>query len=387
MKVEIEKEAMGIAVSAIAKCADTADAQSPHKMFWLSISKDGKMDFVARDSMGFYAKVTPVNKAVVVDNGEDRVDVCLPFNEFKELVSHCPSDTVQLDIQDEEVLIRFKGEKGKYKLRRGLVNLPEEPELSGKFVELDADEFCNMLVCAALSAYQDMSHEFSSVQLTINKEGVVAYSTDTTRTSKYFLDEKDLYDGEFTMLLPKPAVERLKSMTFGAGVKLYLDPDALTITSGKNFLFHGPQGKNSKGFPKIIQECFDLGIQSSIYINKSELKQKLSLAAILGKDSAVKISIDGKRIMLDTKDTAGSTSDEISGTIDPDVAPKNPAGVNISLKNLRDAINNIQDDEVKLQWRDTPAPVHKQGYTSFLAVNEGPWTYLLMPTHDKADEE
>jgi DNA polymerase III sliding clamp (beta) subunit (PCNA family) len=377
---------MSIAVTAIAKCADTADAQSPHKMFWLSVSKDGQTDFVARDSMGFYAKVTPVNKAVIVDNGQDRVDLCLPFNEFKELVSHCKTDIVQLEILDEEVIVRFKGEKGKYKLRRGLVNLPEEPELKGEYVELDSDEFCNMLTCSAISTCQDMTLDFSSVQLTINKQGVVAYSTDTTRTSKYFLEEKDLYDGEFTLLLPKPAVERLKTMTFGAGVKVYLNPDALTITSGKNFIFHGPQGKNSKGFPKIIQECFELGIQASIYIDKSEFKQKLSLASILGKDSKVKIAIDGKRLLLDTKDTAGATSDEISGTLDPDFPSKNPASVNVSLKNIRDAIANIEDDEVKLQWRDTPAPVDRQGYHSFLAIQEGPWTYLLMPTQEKDEE-
>jgi len=169
MKLEIELEALVVAVSAIAKCADTADAQSPHKMFWLSISKDGKTDFVARDSMGFYAKVTPVNKAVIVDDGQDRIDLCLPFNEFKELVSHCPTEIVQLEALDEEIIVHFKGQKGKYKLRRGLVNLPEEPELDGDFVELDADEFLNLLSCVSSSAYPDMSHEFSSVQMTINK--------------------------------------------------------------------------------------------------------------------------------------------------------------------------------------------------------------------------
>jgi len=387
MKLEIEKEALDVAVSAIAKCADTADAQSPHKMFWMSVSKDGKAEFIARDSMGFYAKVTPIQKATIIDNGQDRADLCLPFNEFKELVSRCPSDIFQIEVLDEEIIVRFKGAKGKYKLRRGLVNLPEEPELNGEYVELDADEFCNMLSCTFLSAYNDASHGYSSIQVTINDEGVVAYSTDTTRTSKYSIEEKDLYKGETVILLPRTAVDRLKNMTFGAAVRLYLDPDTLTITSGNNFIFHGPQGKNDKGFPKIIEECFDLGVQASLYIDKAQMKAKLGLASVIGKDSDVQVSLDGNTVYMETKDTTGSTSDEISGTMDPDVVSGPGNRVNVSLKNLRDAVNNIEDDEVRLQWRDTPDFVGKRGFKSFLAIQEGSWVYLLMPTQEETGEK
>lgn len=387
MKLEIENEALSIAVGAIAKCADTADAQSPHKMFWMSVSKDGKTDFVARDSMGYYARVTPVNKATIIDNGQDRVDMCLPFNEFKELVSQCSTEILQLEVLDEEVVIRFKGQKGKYKLRRGLVNLPEEPKLSDKYVELDADEFCNMLACTFISAFNDNSHHFSSIRIIINADGVVAYSTDAERASKYAIEEKGLCDAEHLILMPRTAVERLKNMTFGAGVRFYLDEDTVGITSGSNFVFHGPQGKTDTEFPKIIQDCFDLGVQASLYVDKSQLRTKLGLASIIGKDKRVKISLDNKSISLDTKDVTGATNDEISGTLDPDVSNGTPAPVNVSIKNLKDAINNIEDDEVKLQWRNPPDFVSKRGYKSFLAVQEGAWIYLLMPTQDDSGSE
>ncbi len=382
-----------MALDAISKVADGSTGYLPQKTFWMVLCVDQRIKFITQDTQQCYAEVCPIDKVKMVEENDEELDpLCLPFTQFYTLINTISSDEIGFVLEGSKLVIGVKGRRGKYTFNLSNIDVPETPDFNSyddlSDIQMKSDIFRECLNQTIFSVHPiSVRVPLTSVSVYIDKEKLVASSTDVKRVTQTIYRTEDLVETPLSFRISKPIFEKTRLLPYGEGVSIKFSDRMFYMMSGDNFFFYSPQEVGARDFPSL-SKFWSGDLQIGGVVDVEDLSEVLSLAQTFTKNINAKLKFSDGYITISTNQDLGDTvetivmSDCIKEVIE-DIE------ITIPIKEFMDTLKVIDTDYLEIALISTNIESAK----SFLSIkprkdiNGFDWKHLILPIVEKVEEE
>lgn len=381
VKFTYGRDALVESLDAISRVVSAAE----NKIFWITVDAEKTVAFIATDDKNFI-KAMPLDKAQC----DDEFVLCLPFVEFQTFVNNSNHENVLMVIDDNHIVCGFKGEKGKYKFSRYDIEQPSIPEIDSKnIVSISSIEFIEALNKTAFSVHPSKNRApITSVKLDVYPDHFEASSTDTGRISKFkkqFINKKDIKP--ISIYLPKQSIDIIKTLPCGAEVEIKSNDNIMSVSSGDNFVFTGPQESNGEKFPDL-SVFFRDEVYASLSMDYNEILDKLNLADALTRSEdrmkkRMTLSIEEEYIVFKVTGSKSAMDDAVKCS-DVEILKEDiDLKVVFPMHRLIEAVRACDNQEIKLSLVAPPSGINS--VDMFVLIESDNWKHLILTMVDNND--
>ena len=356
MKLKIKRELLLENLNKVSKAISTKNLIPTLSGIKFDLNKKGLTLTASNNDITIQKHIVIKDKNINVD---EEGTIIIQGKEILDIVRIIPDEEINIEVIDEmKVLIYTDDERIKYDLN--VINIKEYPnislEKSDKFVEIDKDEFLDIVRETAFAVSSDESRPvLTGINIKINGDILECSATDSYRLAKKEIRIKKAVEEVHNIIVPGRNV-----VEFSKIIENDDDPIKFHIFSNKILFEHGEllfQSRLISGnYPntsKLIPEDSILKITASLYNLKGVIEQ----ASVLTSDkekNVVSLSTEGNLL------TVKSVSNEKGrAEMKMEVKKNNNEDINIafSAKYMTEALNALSTDEVELSFVGEVKPI------------------------------
>ena len=310
---------------------------------------------------------------------KDSVDgsITVPAKLLYEVVSNLGSDTVEVESEKEQMLIK----SGNFSSRLSGMNasdFPAVPEsVSKESLNINSKTLTSTLPKILFSVSLDETRPtLTGVLIEISKDNITFVATDGFRLSKKILPQKT--GNEVKMILPKGIVMELGKLAKGENILLDLKKEDSQVVFQTDSIFLSSRviEGDFPDYEKIIPKSHNIKIN----VGRGDLMQAVKLASVFARDSSniVKFAV-GKNSLKLLAESSQSGSQENSIDVKVEVEDKEVFGekgefvIAFNYKYLEDFVNSVEGDSVDILFTDPNSP------GVFLDSGDKDYLHLIMP--------
>lgn len=285
--------------------------------------------------------------------------IIIPGKQIIDIVSSIEHDEINIEVIDElKILIYTDDERIKYDLN--VININEYPnidlERTDNFVEMEKEEFLNMIRETAFATSLDVSREvLTGINFKINGDILEASATDSYRLATKEIRIKKVVEQAHNIIIPgKNIVEFSRILDNSEGIiKFHIFSNKILFEC-EDLLFQSRLiSGNYPNTSKLIPEDSILKITANLAMFRSVIKQ----ASIFTSDKEKNV------VSLSTEDNVltvkSVSSEQGKSEIKMDIKKNNKENITIafSAKYMMDALNALSTDEIELSFIGEVKPI------------------------------
>ena len=285
--------------------------------------------------------------------------IVIQGKEILDIVRIIPDEDINIEVLDElKVLIYTDDERIKYDLN--VININEYPnielEKSDNFVEIEKDEFLNIIKETAFATSNDESRPvLTGINFKINGDILESSATDSYRLAKKEIRLKKVIEEAHNIIIPgKNIIEFSRIIDGGEGIiKLHIFNNKV-LFEDEDLLFQSRLiSGNYPNTSKLIPEESILKITADLFMLKSVIEQ----ASILTSDkekNVVSLTTDGDLLIVKSV-----SNEKGRAETKMDIKKNNKENITIafSAKYMTEALNALRTKEVELSFVGEVKPI------------------------------
>jgi DNA polymerase III sliding clamp (beta) subunit (PCNA family) len=310
---------------------------------------------------------------------KDNFECALKLSQVLHFIKNLKNENVEINIDSENKKILFLGpgeEKSKWYFQ--LINrlAPDKPykyDDTKEFIPIELFDITEGIERTKFSIDKDQSHApRTSVYLKVSSKGVIIYTTDGIRISRYKI-KKD-YKLKQDLFIPSFALEIVNKL-FGVGgndAQILVDKDYFSLKSLDDKYFYFAPQENGNGVYPDVPKFFRNTNLFNLKISYSELWENV----ILSQSAEEQINI--KMIFHDNLYLSANThSINFKTSVKLETPLENPVELNINSKLLIDALSSgIKNEDFNIGVSESPT----QNKIKMLYLQDNMYDHLIAQT-------
>jgi DNA polymerase III sliding clamp (beta) subunit (PCNA family) len=344
-------------------------------IFWMK-RKENNLFLVAFGGVG-YLELSMSPYAEI--EGEENFQCALKLSQISHFIKNLKNEEVEMQIDMNENRILFLGPgKKKSEWYFQLINrfAPDRPyayDDSKEFMPIELYDITNGIEKTKFSIDKNQSHApRTSVYLKISPKGIIIYTTDGIRISRYKIRKdcqlsQDLFIPSFALEI----VNRLFAIG-GNDAQILIDKNYFSLKSPDNkYFYFAPQENGNSTYPDVAK-FFRKTNLFNVKISRSELWDNIILSQAA--DELIKIRMvfsDNLYLSAKTHSINFETSVKIAEPLEK------PIELQINSKLLTDVLSNgIKNEEFNIGISETPT----QSQIKMLYLQDDMYDHLIAQT-------
>ena len=356
MKLKIKRDLLLENLNKVSKAISTKNLIPTLSGIKFELNKKG-LTLTASNNDITIQKFIPIKDKNI--NVEKEGTIIIQGKEILDIVRIIPDEDINIEVMDElKVLIYTDDERIKYDLN--VININEYPnidlEKSDNFVEIEKDEFLNIIKETAFATSNDESRPvLTGINFKINGDILESSATDSYRLAKKEIRLKKVIEEAHNIIIPgKNIVEFSRIIDSGEGnIKLHIFNNKV-LFEDENLLFQSRLiSGNYPNTSKLIPEESMLKITADLFMLKSVIEQ----ASILTSDkekNVVSLTTDGDLLIVKSV-----SNEKGRAETKMDIKKNNKENITIafSAKYMTEALNALRTKEVELSFVGEVKPI------------------------------
>ena len=356
MKLKIKRDLLLENLNKVSKAISTKNLIPTLSGIKFELNKKG-LTLTASNNDITIQKFIPIKDKNI--NVEKEGTIIIQGKEILDIVRIIPDEDINIEVMDElKVLIYTDDERIKYDLN--VININEYPnidlEKSDNFVEIEKDEFLNIIKETAFATSNDESRPvLTGINFKINGDILESSATDSYRLAKKEIRLKKVIEEAHNIIIPgKNIVEFSRIIDSGEGnIKLHIFNNKV-LFEDEDLLFQSRLiSGNYPNTSKLIPEESMLKITADLFMLKSVIEQ----ASILTSDkekNVVSLTTDGDLLIVKSV-----SNEKGRAETKMDIKKNNKENITIafSAKYMTEALNALRTKEVELSFVGEVKPI------------------------------
>ena len=356
MKLKIKRDLLLENLNKVSKAISTKNLIPTLSGIKFELNKKG-LTLTASNNDITIQKFIPIKDKNI--NVEKEGTIIIQGKEILDIVRIIPDEDINIEVMDElKVLIYTDDERIKYDLN--VININEYPnidlEKSDNFVEIEKDEFLNIIKETAFATSNDESRPvLTGINFKINGDILESSATDSYRLAKKEIRLKKVIEEAHNIIIPgKNIIEFSRIIDSGEGnIKLHIFNNKV-LFEDEDLLFQSRLiSGNYPNTSKLIPEESMLKITADLFMLKSVIEQ----ASILTSDkekNVVSLTTDGDLLIVKSV-----SNEKGRAETKMDIKKNNKENITIafSAKYMTEALNALRTKEVELSFVGEVKPI------------------------------
>ena len=300
---------------------------------------------------------------------EEKGEVCIQSKIISGFINNINNGKIEIETKNKTLNIK-KNDYTANILTTDSKNFPIIPKIKStkkiKIKQKDLKNSINKTINSA--ATNNLKPEITGIYFNLKKNSLKTASTDSFRLAENQIDYKGVIEDKNSFILPTKTAQELNRLLKESEdeVVLLLDENQIMFDFDNIQIFSKLIDGQYPNYEQIIPKNF----KTKTTVKKQEFLNVLKIASVFcGKNNDIKIKINKKNIEIISQDNEkGENKNELNAKTDgPNL------DINFNYKYLMDGLNNIDDENIILNFNEKNTPVLMVGQ------KEVGYNYIVMP--------